>query len=148
MFLRRTQMNKAADVSLFLLSSPGLYLWEHIFEGTLDPPDVTAQWREGQSVVGRTHYRYQLDNINPGLLCVVLCNYWKKIHIYMSFPFQLGEKYRNKSCECVFLVQASLNIFILNLTLQNNFGGRKCASWCSGRELACHVQGPGFCPRY
>ncbi|KAK7810589.1 hypothetical protein U0070_022061 [Myodes glareolus] len=36
----------------------GLYLWEHIFEGTLDPPDVTAQWREGQSIVGRTHYSF------------------------------------------------------------------------------------------
>uniref|UniRef100_A0A8C2VS67 Ribitol xylosyltransferase 1 n=1 Tax=Chinchilla lanigera TaxID=34839 RepID=A0A8C2VS67_CHILA len=36
----------------------GLYLWEHIFEGSLDPPDVTAQWREGRSAVGRTHYSF------------------------------------------------------------------------------------------
>ncbi|XP_034500053.1 ribitol-5-phosphate xylosyltransferase 1 isoform X2 [Ailuropoda melanoleuca] len=36
----------------------GLYLWEHIFEGSLDPTDVTAQWREGNSVVGRTHYSF------------------------------------------------------------------------------------------
>ncbi|XP_026355903.1 ribitol-5-phosphate xylosyltransferase 1 isoform X2 [Ursus maritimus] len=36
----------------------GLYLWEHIFEGSLDPTDVTAQWREGSSVVGRTHYSF------------------------------------------------------------------------------------------
>ncbi|XP_045320928.1 ribitol-5-phosphate xylosyltransferase 1 isoform X2 [Leopardus geoffroyi] len=36
----------------------GLYLWEHIFEGLLDPTDVTAQWREGNSVVGRTHYSF------------------------------------------------------------------------------------------
>uniref|UniRef100_A0A8C9QKC2 RXYLT1 N-terminal domain-containing protein n=1 Tax=Spermophilus dauricus TaxID=99837 RepID=A0A8C9QKC2_SPEDA len=35
----------------------GLYLWEHIFEGLLDPTDVTAQWREGKSIVGNTHYR-------------------------------------------------------------------------------------------
>ncbi|KAF3826054.1 hypothetical protein GH733_006168, partial [Mirounga leonina] len=39
----------------------GLYLWEHIFEGLLDPTDVTAQWREGNSVVGRTHYRSLLE---------------------------------------------------------------------------------------
>ncbi|XP_052609445.1 ribitol-5-phosphate xylosyltransferase 1 isoform X1 [Peromyscus californicus insignis] len=36
----------------------GLYLWEHIFEGTLDPADVTAQWRGGYSIVGRTHYSF------------------------------------------------------------------------------------------
>ncbi|EPQ11098.1 Transmembrane protein 5 [Myotis brandtii] len=36
----------------------GLYLWEHIFEGILDPTDVTAQWREGNSIVGRTHYSF------------------------------------------------------------------------------------------
>uniref|UniRef100_A0A8D2DHV7 Ribitol xylosyltransferase 1 n=1 Tax=Sciurus vulgaris TaxID=55149 RepID=A0A8D2DHV7_SCIVU len=36
----------------------GLYLWEHIFEGLLDPTDVTAQWREGKSIVGNTHYSF------------------------------------------------------------------------------------------
>lgn len=36
----------------------GLYLWEHIFEGLLDPPDVTAQWREGKSTIGKTHYSF------------------------------------------------------------------------------------------
>ncbi|KAF6340408.1 ribitol xylosyltransferase 1 [Rhinolophus ferrumequinum] len=36
----------------------GLYLWEHIFEGLLEPTDVTAQWREGNSIVGRTHYSF------------------------------------------------------------------------------------------
>uniref|UniRef100_A0A8C5NWP6 Ribitol xylosyltransferase 1 n=1 Tax=Jaculus jaculus TaxID=51337 RepID=A0A8C5NWP6_JACJA len=35
-----------------------MYLWEHIFEGILDPPDVSAQWREGKSVVGRTQYSF------------------------------------------------------------------------------------------
>lgn len=68
-------MDKATDVSVFLLLLPGLYLWEHIFEGTLNPTDVTAQWREGQSILRRTHYRYQLDNINLVLLYDVLCNH-------------------------------------------------------------------------
>nr|XP_019588024.1 PREDICTED: transmembrane protein 5 isoform X2 [Rhinolophus sinicus] len=36
----------------------GLYLWEHIFGGLLEPTDVTAQWREGNSIVGRTHYSF------------------------------------------------------------------------------------------
>uniref|UniRef100_A0A8C8XAP1 Ribitol xylosyltransferase 1 n=1 Tax=Panthera leo TaxID=9689 RepID=A0A8C8XAP1_PANLE len=45
----------------------GLYLWEHIFEGLLDPTDVTAQWREGNSVVGRTHYRWQPQETNESL---------------------------------------------------------------------------------
>ncbi|KAI5225185.1 Ribitol-5-Phosphate Xylosyltransferase 1 [Manis pentadactyla] len=45
----------------------GLYLWEHIFEGLLDPTDVTAKWREGNSVVGRTHYRWQPQETNEGL---------------------------------------------------------------------------------
>uniref|UniRef100_A0A8D0IPM0 Ribitol xylosyltransferase 1 n=1 Tax=Sus scrofa TaxID=9823 RepID=A0A8D0IPM0_PIG len=45
----------------------GLYLWEHIFEGLLEPTDVTAQWREGNSVVGRTHYRWQPQETNESL---------------------------------------------------------------------------------
>ncbi|CAH6778617.1 ribitol-5-phosphate xylosyltransferase 1 [Phodopus roborovskii] len=36
----------------------GLYLWEHILEGTLDPTDVTAQWREGRSVIDRTEFSF------------------------------------------------------------------------------------------
>ncbi|OBS82211.1 hypothetical protein A6R68_23799 [Neotoma lepida] len=46
------------SVQIWGKAAIGLYLWEHIFEGTLDPTDVTAQWREGQSVVGRTHYSF------------------------------------------------------------------------------------------
>ncbi|XP_006886111.1 PREDICTED: transmembrane protein 5 [Elephantulus edwardii] len=36
----------------------GLYLWEHIFESLLDPADRTAQWREGNSILGRTHFSF------------------------------------------------------------------------------------------
>ncbi|XP_045444167.1 ribitol-5-phosphate xylosyltransferase 1 isoform X2 [Pipistrellus kuhlii] len=47
------------QVQIWGKAAIGLYLWEHIFEGILDPTDVTAQWREGNSIVGRTHYRYR-----------------------------------------------------------------------------------------
>ncbi|XP_003798574.1 UDP-D-xylose:ribitol-5-phosphate beta1,4-xylosyltransferase [Otolemur garnettii] len=46
------------SVQIWSKAAIGLYLWEHIFEGLLDPTDVTAQWREGKSVVGRTHYSF------------------------------------------------------------------------------------------
>ncbi|NWX16628.1 RXLT1 xylosyltransferase, partial [Aegotheles bennettii] len=35
----------------------GLYLWQHIFEGHLQPADVTAQWREGSQTAGKTYFR-------------------------------------------------------------------------------------------
>ncbi|XP_062932056.1 ribitol-5-phosphate xylosyltransferase 1 isoform X2 [Cynocephalus volans] len=50
---------KHFSVQIWGKAAIGLYLWEHIFEGSLDPTDVTAQWREGNSIVGRTHYRYR-----------------------------------------------------------------------------------------
>ncbi|XP_051026390.1 ribitol-5-phosphate xylosyltransferase 1 isoform X2 [Acomys russatus] len=46
------------NVQIWGKAAIGLYLWEHIFEGSLEPTDVTAQWREGQTVVGRTHYSF------------------------------------------------------------------------------------------
>ncbi|XP_060226987.1 ribitol-5-phosphate xylosyltransferase 1 [Meriones unguiculatus] len=46
------------SVQIWGKAAIGLYLWEHVFEGTLDPPDVTAQWREGQLIVGRTQYSF------------------------------------------------------------------------------------------
>ncbi|XP_028903754.1 ribitol-5-phosphate xylosyltransferase 1 isoform X3 [Ornithorhynchus anatinus] len=36
----------------------GLYLWQHIFEGPLEPTDVKAQWREGNLKAGRTHFSF------------------------------------------------------------------------------------------
>ncbi|XP_038621236.1 ribitol-5-phosphate xylosyltransferase 1 [Tachyglossus aculeatus] len=36
----------------------GLYLWQHIFEGLLEPTDVKAQWREGSLKAGRTHFSF------------------------------------------------------------------------------------------
>ncbi|XP_039721826.1 ribitol-5-phosphate xylosyltransferase 1 isoform X2 [Pteropus medius] len=46
------------QVQIWGKAAIGLYLWEHIFEGLLDPTDVTAQWREGNSIVERTHYSF------------------------------------------------------------------------------------------
>ncbi|XP_073863437.1 ribitol-5-phosphate xylosyltransferase 1 isoform X4 [Macaca fascicularis] len=46
------------SVQIWGKAAIGLYLWEHIFEGLLDPSDVTAQWREGKSIVGRTQYSF------------------------------------------------------------------------------------------
>ncbi|NXG44272.1 RXLT1 xylosyltransferase, partial [Psilopogon haemacephalus] len=36
----------------------GLYLWQHIFEGHLEPADVTAQWREGSQKAGKTYFSF------------------------------------------------------------------------------------------
>ncbi|XP_048863575.1 ribitol-5-phosphate xylosyltransferase 1 isoform X2 [Brienomyrus brachyistius] len=36
----------------------GLYLWEHILDGTLSPPHRTAQWREGEVVSGNTVFSF------------------------------------------------------------------------------------------
>ncbi|KAM6437865.1 ribitol-5-phosphate xylosyltransferase 1 isoform 2-T2 [Liasis olivaceus] len=36
----------------------GLYLWQHIFEGLLEPADISAQWREGSMKIGRSHFSF------------------------------------------------------------------------------------------
>ncbi|KAM8800338.1 ribitol-5-phosphate xylosyltransferase 1 isoform 2-T2 [Rhynchonycteris naso] len=53
----------------------GLYLWEHIFEGLLDPTAVTALWREGSSIVGSTHYSFITGPaVVPGYFSVDVSN--------------------------------------------------------------------------
>ncbi|XP_021097149.1 transmembrane protein 5 isoform X1 [Heterocephalus glaber] len=57
--LNKSMKGKADHrVQIWGKAAIGLYLWEHIFEGLLDSTDVTAQWREGKSIVGRTHYSF------------------------------------------------------------------------------------------
>ncbi|XP_021571432.1 transmembrane protein 5 [Carlito syrichta] len=46
------------SVQIWGKAAIGLYLWEHVLEGLLDPTEVTAQWREGKSIVGRTCYSF------------------------------------------------------------------------------------------
>ncbi|KAM9073309.1 ribitol-5-phosphate xylosyltransferase 1 [Megaptera novaeangliae] len=53
-----TKEKKDFHVQIWGKAAIGLYLWEHIFEGLLEPTDVTAQRREGNLVVGRTHYSF------------------------------------------------------------------------------------------
>ncbi|XP_062990013.1 ribitol-5-phosphate xylosyltransferase 1 [Elgaria multicarinata webbii] len=36
----------------------GLYLWQHIFEGLLEPADVSAQWREGSIKAGKSYFSF------------------------------------------------------------------------------------------
>ncbi|XP_044279032.1 ribitol-5-phosphate xylosyltransferase 1 isoform X2 [Varanus komodoensis] len=36
----------------------GLYLWQHIFEGLLEPADVSAQWREGSMKAGKSFFSF------------------------------------------------------------------------------------------
>nr|XP_045008689.1 ribitol-5-phosphate xylosyltransferase 1 [Jaculus jaculus] len=55
---KSTKEHADHSVQFWGKAAVGLYLWEHIFEGILDPPDVSAQWREGKSVVGRTQYSF------------------------------------------------------------------------------------------
>ncbi|KFQ95958.1 Transmembrane protein 5, partial [Nipponia nippon] len=49
----------------------GLYLWEHIFGGHLQPPDVTAQWREGSQKAGKTYFSFITGpSVVPGYFSV------------------------------------------------------------------------------
>ncbi|XP_053108087.1 ribitol-5-phosphate xylosyltransferase 1 [Hemicordylus capensis] len=36
----------------------GLYLWQHIIEGPLNPADVSAQWREGSIKAGKSFFSF------------------------------------------------------------------------------------------
>ncbi|ETE59683.1 Transmembrane protein 5 [Ophiophagus hannah] len=36
----------------------GLYLWQHIFEGLLEPTDIKAQWREGSIKIGKSYFSF------------------------------------------------------------------------------------------
>lgn len=39
------------------ISFTGLYLWEHVLEGPLNPTDKVAQWREGELQSGKIDFR-------------------------------------------------------------------------------------------
>ncbi|KAL9853145.1 ribitol-5-phosphate xylosyltransferase 1 [Geothlypis trichas] len=49
----------------------GLYLWQHIFGGYLEPPDVIAQWREGSQNAGKTYFSFLTGpSVVPGYFSV------------------------------------------------------------------------------
>lgn len=46
------------SLSLLLVLTPtGLYFWEHILEGPLNPTDKVAQWREGELQSAKIDFR-------------------------------------------------------------------------------------------
>ncbi|XP_048357147.1 ribitol-5-phosphate xylosyltransferase 1 [Sphaerodactylus townsendi] len=53
----------------------GLYLWEHIFEGPLEPADVTAQWREGSLKAGKSFFSFITGpSVVPGYFSIESAN--------------------------------------------------------------------------
>ncbi|MFT7812696.1 transmembrane protein 5 [Arapaima gigas] len=49
---------KRHRVQIWGKAAIGLYLWEHILEGPLNPRDRTAQWREGEVVSGNITFSF------------------------------------------------------------------------------------------
>ncbi|MEE6480404.1 hypothetical protein FKM82_012563 [Ascaphus truei] len=58
--LNRAAQNEPAElkVQIWGKAAIGFYLWQHILEGSLEPVDVTAQWREGSLRAGRTYLSF------------------------------------------------------------------------------------------
>ncbi|XP_042555009.1 ribitol-5-phosphate xylosyltransferase 1 isoform X2 [Dipodomys spectabilis] len=82
------------SVQIWGKAAIGLYLWEHIFEGLLDPTDVTAQWREGKSTVGKTHFRYRNFPVVEAS--------WSMVHDERPYLCNfLGTVYENSSREAL-----------------------------------------------
>ncbi|KAM5173118.1 ribitol-5-phosphate xylosyltransferase 1 [Mantella aurantiaca] len=46
------------QVQIWSKAAIGNYLWQHVFEGQLEPSDVNAQWREGKLRTGRTEFSF------------------------------------------------------------------------------------------
>ncbi|KAL0968492.1 hypothetical protein UPYG_G00267570 [Umbra pygmaea] len=49
---------KRYKVQIWGKAAIGLYLWEHILEGSLTPTDLTAQWREGEIHAGKIDFSF------------------------------------------------------------------------------------------
>ncbi|XP_005303234.1 ribitol-5-phosphate xylosyltransferase 1 isoform X2 [Chrysemys picta bellii] len=56
--LKSQQEQTDLKVQIWGKAAIGLYLWQHILEGLLEPADVTAQWREGSIKGGKTHFSF------------------------------------------------------------------------------------------
>uniref|UniRef100_A0A4W4FCE7 Ribitol xylosyltransferase 1 n=1 Tax=Electrophorus electricus TaxID=8005 RepID=A0A4W4FCE7_ELEEL len=54
---------KRYKVQIWGKAAIGLYLWEHILEGPLNPTVKTGHWREGEIQSGKINFRYQLSAI-------------------------------------------------------------------------------------
>ncbi|XP_056622333.1 ribitol-5-phosphate xylosyltransferase 1 [Triplophysa dalaica] len=51
-------MPKRYKVQIWGKAAIGLYLWEHILEGPLNPPDRSSQWREGEIQSGKINFSF------------------------------------------------------------------------------------------
>lgn len=49
---------KTYKVQIWGKAAIGLYLWEHILEGSLNPPDKSSQWREGEIQSGKILFSF------------------------------------------------------------------------------------------
>ncbi|XP_078532157.1 ribitol-5-phosphate xylosyltransferase 1 isoform X2 [Lissotriton helveticus] len=70
----------------------GLYLWQHIIEGFIEPADEVAQWREGNFKFGKTLFRYRkFPVVEPN---------WSMLRASRPFLCSfLGTVYKNSSRE-------------------------------------------------
>ncbi|XP_056197065.1 ribitol-5-phosphate xylosyltransferase 1 isoform X2 [Falco biarmicus] len=70
----------------------GLYLWQHIIGGHLEPADVTAQWREGSQKAGKMYFSYRnFPVVEPS---------WSMLRDPRSYLCNfLGTVYKNSSRE-------------------------------------------------
>ncbi|KAM4747657.1 ribitol-5-phosphate xylosyltransferase 1 [Rhinophrynus dorsalis] len=62
---RKSLLNRASQdeptelrIQIWGKAAIGLYLWQHILGGSLEPTDVTAQWREGKLKAGKTELSF------------------------------------------------------------------------------------------
>ncbi|XP_015226613.1 PREDICTED: transmembrane protein 5 isoform X1 [Cyprinodon variegatus] len=49
---------KSYKIQIWGKAAIGLYLWEHILEGPLNPTDKVAQWREGELQLGKVDFSF------------------------------------------------------------------------------------------
>ncbi|KAM9311680.1 ribitol-5-phosphate xylosyltransferase 1 [Gastrophryne carolinensis] len=63
------------QVQIWGKAAIGHYLWEHILEGKLEPPEVHAHWREGKIRAGRTDLRFMTGPaVVPGYFAIETTN--------------------------------------------------------------------------
>ncbi|XP_004583048.2 ribitol-5-phosphate xylosyltransferase 1 isoform X1 [Ochotona princeps] len=73
--LNKSTRKPDLSVQIWGKAAIGSYLWEHIFEGLLQPAEVTSQWREGRSVVGNTEFSFITGPaVAPGYFSVDVSN--------------------------------------------------------------------------
>ncbi|XP_072257384.1 ribitol-5-phosphate xylosyltransferase 1 [Pyxicephalus adspersus] len=63
------------QVQIWSKAAIGHYLWQHVFEGQLEPSDVNAQWREGKLRTGKTEFSFITGSaVAPGYFSVETVN--------------------------------------------------------------------------